>query len=199
MGSDTLVPTYGNALAWITPNAREVDSFLAQAKLRVADPSAPKAFTGEQRATVPQVRALFEELKAHGVTYVMDPNVFDPHGAVQRTRLPAEVLASTNAQCLEGTLLYATLFEAIGIQPVLVFVPGHAFIAWKPSKYDQVKTPLLFLETTLTGGAATFEQAVQSATAHFAEDYQAKHFDLGTAALVDVHALRAKGYTAQPY
>ena len=195
IGADSDRQTFANALAWITPNAPEVDAFLAKAKARLDK----HVFAGEQRETLSQVKALFDELKERGVSYVMDPAVFAERVAVQRTRLPVEVLASTNAQCLEGTLLYATLMEAIGLQPELVFIPGHAFVAWKPSQYDKDKAPLYFLETTLTGGPATFEQAVERATKHYQDEKAARHFDIGVSALVDVHALRAKGYTPQPY
>jgi hypothetical protein len=194
LGSDILRATFANALAWITPNATEVEAFLGKAKERVEK----RKFVGEQRETMPQVKALFEELRARGVSYVMDPSVFDEIAFYQRTRLPAEVLASTNAQCLEGTLLYATLMESIGLQPLLVFVPGHAFVAWKASSYDK-GDKMYFLETTLTGGTATFEQAVAVATRRFAEETKLRHFAMGASAVVDVKQLRAKGYTPQPY
>jgi len=196
VGSDDLRPTFEYAVAWVTPNAPEIDAFLKLAKARLPGHS---AFSGMQQGTLVQVKALFDELKAHGVTYVEDPRIFDERGAVQRTRLPAEVLASTNAQCLEGTLMYASLMEAIGLAPVLVFKTGHAFVAWKPSRYDHTAAPLFFLETTLTGGPATFEQAVESATRSFLEAAQENQFKLGVGALIDVAALRARGYTAQPY
>jgi hypothetical protein len=109
------------------------------------------------------------------------------------------VLSSTNAQCLEGTLLYATLLEAIGLQPVMVFVPGHVFVAWKPSRYDHTTAKLLFLETTMTGGEATFDQAAQVASHEFDEQIEEKRFDLGLAHVVDVTALRRAGYTPQPW
>ena len=117
-------------------------AFIKKAKVRLD--ASKDAFSGEQQPTMVQVKALFDELKARGVTYVEDPRVFDERGAIQRTRLPAEVLASTNAQCLEGTLLYASLMEAIGLQPVLVFKKGHAFIAWKTTKFDKTKDQLFF-------------------------------------------------------
>jgi hypothetical protein len=95
VGSDIRRTTFSNALAWITPNATEIEAFLAKAKERIEK----RKFVGEQRETLPQVKALFEELRARGVSYVMDPSVFDEIAFYQRTRLPAEVLASTNAQC----------------------------------------------------------------------------------------------------
>lgn len=196
IGGDDIRDSFENSAAWITPNAPEIDAFIKKAKARLGEHD---SFAGEQQGTVAQVKALFDELKAHGVTYVSDPHVFNDHGAVQRTRLPAEVLASTNAQCLEGTLLYATLLEAIGLRPVMVFISGHVFVAWKPSRYDHAKTPLLFLETTMTGGKATFEQASTFAAHEFDEQVADQQFDLGIAHIVDVEKLRKAGYTPQPY
>ncbi|HEY0479266.1 MAG TPA: hypothetical protein VGD37_17225 [Kofleriaceae bacterium] len=193
-GADDTRPTFDYAAAWVTPNAPEIDAFITRAKARLTG-----GFSGMQRDTLPQVKALFDELKAHGVTYVEDPRIFDERGQVQRTRLPAEVLASTNAQCLEGTLLYASLLEAIGMHPVLVFKTGHAFLAWRPSKYDRTRSPFYFLETTMTGGPATFEQAMEYATKNFVQTAAERQFELGIGALLDITELRLKGYTAQPY
>ncbi len=195
LGTDTNIETFENSLAWITPNAPEVDLFLKKAKDRLKN----RTFSGEQSATLPQIKAIFEELKAMGVSYVMDPGLFDDNISVQRTRLPVEVLASTNAQCLEGTLLYATLFEAINIKPLLVFVPGHAFIAWRTSKYDKGLPSVMYLETTMTGGKATFEQAVEAGISATIENLEAKNFELGLATRVDVQKLRKAGYAPQPF
>ncbi|MBL8911940.1 MAG: hypothetical protein JNM17_14700 [Archangium sp.] len=118
--------------AWVTPNTRAVEAFLTEAKSR-----APRnTFSGEQSATIPQVRAIYDTLKARGVSYVMNPEMLDGTGFGQRARLPNDVLASTNAQCLEGAILYATLLEAIGLQPAIIIVPGHAFVGWKATAGD---------------------------------------------------------------
>ncbi len=196
VGGEDLRRTFEYAVAWVTPNAPEIDAFIKKAKARL---SGSDSFSGMQQRTVVQVKALFDELKAHGVSYVEDPRIFDERGAVQRTRLPADVLASTNAQCLEGTLMYASLMEAIGLQPVLIFKTGHAFVAWRPSRYDKTRDSLYFLETTLTGGPASFEQAMRSARDTFIEATQDQQFALGIGQVIDVAELRRKGYTAQPY
>ena len=121
-------------------------------------------FVGEQADTVSQVKAIYDELKARGVSYVMDPTVNTDLVKVQRTRLPSEVLESTNAQCLEGTILFATMLEAIGLRPIIVLVPGHAFVGWHATRADGVKpgADRLFLETTMVGNAP-FEAAVKTA------------------------------------
>jgi hypothetical protein len=195
VGSDSRRRAHENALAWITPNAPEIDPFLAAAKARAPG----RTLSGLQAATVPQVRALFDELKARGVSYVMDPDVFSTQLFAQRTRLPAEVLATTNAQCLEGTLLLATLLEAIGIEPILAFVPGHAFVGWRTSpRFDRGLPPVVFLETTMVANN-TFEAAVRAAMGRFAEEDQLGNFKSGRARLLDVAKLRRAGWKPQPY
>jgi hypothetical protein len=170
-----------------------VDDFLARAKDRVPT----RNFVGEQDVTVPQVKALYEELRSRGVSYVMDPSVASEQAFVQRTRLPAEVLASTNAQCLEGTLLFATLMEAIGLKPIIILVPGHAFVGWRTVPKDGAKGEPLFVETTMVGGAP-FEAAVEVATRRAAHELKTGAFKSGAATMIDVAALRAQGFTAQP-
>jgi hypothetical protein len=190
-GNDAAQSTLWTTVAWITPNSKPIDQFLQKAKAR-----APRAtFSGEQSATFEQVKAIYEELQAEGMSYVMDPYLFE-NGALhgQRTRLPSEVLASTNAQCLEGTLLYATLLEAIGIKPVVVTVPGHAFVGWFPSAKDTVKSKakLFFLETTATHDAK-FERAVDFAVGEFLEHAKEKK-----ANVIEVAKLRQLGVSPQP-
>jgi tetratricopeptide (TPR) repeat protein len=194
VGADVLLPTYGYMGAWITSNDRAVETFLTAAKARVAQ----RQFVGEQGPTVPQLQALYDELKARGVSYVMDPDVTSDQAFVQRTRLPAEVLASTNAQCLEGTLLFATLMEAIGIRPIIVLVPGHAFVGWHTIAADGTKGEPLFVETTMVGGAP-FDQAVKVATRRVQQELAAGSFKTGAATLIDVAAIRKEGFTAQPF
>lgn len=193
VGADSMVPTFGYLGAWITSNDKAVDTFLTKAKERLPT----RQFVGEQDVTTPQVQALFEELKARGVSYVMDPSVTGETTFVQRTRLPAEILASTNAQCLEGTLLFATLMEAIGIRPILVIVPGHAFVGWHTVPKDGVKGNALFVETTMVGGAS-FAEAVQVATTRVMQERADGAFESGSSTLIDVAAIRQAGFTAQP-
>jgi hypothetical protein len=193
LGADADVPTFGFVGAWLTSNDKAIDEFLAKAKLRAPG----KNFVGEQDATMPQIRALYDELKAKGVTYVMDPSVTSEQAFVQRTRLPADVLASTNAQCLEGTLLFATLMEAIGVRPIIAIVPGHAFVGWHTVDKDGTKGEPVFVETTMIGGYS-FDQAVEVATKRAVSEYKAGHFKTGVSTLIDVAEIRKQGFTAQP-
>lgn len=192
--ADTKRPTLHNAGAWVTPNDPAVEQFLAAAKKRLVG---RQTFSGPQSQTLPQVQAIFDELKAKGVSYVMDPGVNSDQFIGQRTRLPSEVLASTNAQCLEGTLLFATALEAIGLAPIIVTVPGHAFVGWHASPKDGPANPLFFVETTMVGTGA-FPNAVKVAMNRVAQETKAGTFKTGASRMIEVKQLRAKGVTPQP-
>jgi hypothetical protein len=151
-----------------------------------------------QSATLPQVAAIYDELKAMGVSYVMDPNVLSDTLFVQRTRLPGDVLKTTNAQCLEGTLLFATLLESIGLEPIIMMVPGHAFVGWYATAKDKQKFPALFVETTMVGGA-TFEQAVNVANKRVQDEFAQGNIDSGVSKWIALKDLRKAGVTPQPY
>lgn len=195
IGADITKMTPEYIGAWVTPNSRAVDSFLTAAKQRHPQ----KTFAGEQTATVPQVKAIYEELKARGVTYVMDPTVNTDLVKVQRTRLPTEVLESTNAQCLEGTILFATMLEAIGLRPIIVLVPGHAFVGWHATRADGVKPDAdrLFLETTMVGNAP-FEAAMKTAMQRTASELKSGNVARGTSQLIELTSLREGGIKPQP-
>ena len=188
--------------AWITPNAKAIDEFLTAAKKRVPNGA---AFGGGQAPTGPQVRAIYDELQSRGMSYVMDPSLFaGGEQFLQRTRLPTDVLSSTNAQCLEGTVLFATLFEAIGLRPVLTIIPSHAFVGWAPGGHDpQPAEKMFFLETTATHDAP-FDRNLPYATGEFLRENAAGHFATTApggpqAHLIWVDRLRAAGVTPQPW
>ena len=179
--------------AWVTPQAPEVEELMTAAKKRAPGGS----LEGRLGATVPQVKALYEELKARGMSYVLVTNF--GAGLAQHARLPADTIRSTNALCLDGTILFAALLEKLGLEPLMVRVPGHIFVGWKPSDADEAPAgTLYFLETTMVG-SASFEDAMKMGTLETQRSKQKKQFETGQAHLIDLMKLRAAGYTPQPW
>jgi hypothetical protein len=76
-------------------------------------------------------------------------------------------------------------------------LPGHAFVGWRTVAKDGTKREPLFLETTMIGGAG-FEDAVKVATRRVAQERKRGSFESGASTIVDVAAIRAGGFTAQP-
>lgn len=171
--------------AWITPNARSVLELLRTAA-NFSNLHAMSGYQVDEAGVLEHVRAIYEALKAAEIAYI---NSVDAFGGVdgqflQRVRTPTESLACKSANCIDGTVLMASLLEATGIEAGIVLVPGHAYLAWlkrKPPEQeglapelDEPKGHLELwecLETTMIG-SGTFEQArehAREATSRFVD------------------------------
>ena len=68
--------------------------------------------------------------------------------AGQRIRYPKETLEQGRGNCIDSTVMFASLLEQIGLHPVIVIVPGHAFLGWETwensNEYE-------YLEATMVG------------------------------------------------
>jgi hypothetical protein len=153
--------------SWVTPHDPRVEAVLAKAKeyvpgRRLAGYESGKPFAVQQRWTTAQARAIYRALQELGVSYVKSSGTFGAKansGVTERVRLPYESLARISANCIDGAVLYASLFENLGMETEVVIVPGHAFIGVRlADNSDQY----LYLETALTG-RASFATAVQAA------------------------------------
>lgn len=144
--------------AFVTPNAPELIGFLRQAA-ELHPQKRLAGYQGERSQVEPQVRAIFDALKRSAeIQYVNSVLAFSPDAGAsnQRVRLPRESLAQRQANCIDGTILFASLLEAVSLNPGLVIVPGHAFLAWQT--WNDESSDWRFLETTMIG-SGTFEEA----------------------------------------
>lgn len=66
----------------------------------------------------------------------------------QRVRTFDDAINSSQINCVDGSVLFASLLRAINITPVLVQMPGHMFVGYYT---DSSKKHLTFLETTMIG------------------------------------------------
>jgi hypothetical protein len=150
--------------AWVTPYAESV-----QERIRHAASLCPAGqmwgYQGPRTSVAAQVEALYRSLKEAGLTYVN--SVIDygaaPGQVTQRTRLPRESLAQRSANCIDGTVLMASLLEGASLNPALVLVPGHAFLGWEAWHCSGEWS---YLETTMIGGAE-FAAACESGTKQY--------------------------------
>ena len=144
--------------AFVTPNAEGVFEFLAGAVKR----HPAHQFAGYQDAVEPQVRALYQSLQLDlNLRYVNSVIAFSMEGwASQRVRLPRETLLSKLANCIDGVVLFASLLESISLSAAIGIVDlGHSLVAWE-SRFE--KADWTYLETTLIGSGASFEDALKS-------------------------------------
>lgn len=164
--------------AFVTPNADEVQRLLLEAtELNEHEQGRLRGYQlgeGEDKEEVvrSQVKALYDALANRGIRYVHSGASFGPEQKLvnhQRVRLPRESLRLRLANCFDGSVLFASLLESIGMSAAIVLVPGHAFVAWETwSWYDEeggeykYSNEWHYLETTKIG-VEDFEQACGAA------------------------------------
>jgi hypothetical protein len=99
-----------------------------------------------------QVFALWHVLQQHHLHYssITTPSATSPSGHVysQSVRFIDQSIVSQQANCVDGSVLFASLLYKIGIQPVLVHKPGHMFVGYY---LDEGHKQIEFLETTRLG------------------------------------------------
>lgn len=180
LGSATLPQTLAS---FVTPNHPEINKVVVRAAAML------KELTGESNLTEyqtnnpndvrMQVAAVFAALHAAEIVYRSAPPSFEESG--QRITMPDRVLQSKLGNCLELTLLMASVLECIGINSCIVLQKGHAYLAvWlvKDSYQQSICDDASYLEkkcsnginemmvvecTHITHENASFEKAVKAA------------------------------------
>jgi hypothetical protein len=133
------------------------------------------------------------ETTDYHLTYISTTETFD--ASSQRIRLPNEVLTSGSGNCIETSLLYAAVAEALGMQPVIIIVPGHAYMG---VNLDGQGDSWYFIETTMIGRYA-FADAVAEGNTEWAT--AAPHEQAGEAqyGFMNVQKARTDGVTPIPW
>lgn len=119
---------------WVTPHDPSVLLLVSEAKRWAPNGRMPgygfKTDSPAATAAVvkQQVNAAFEAIRSAGMSYVSSIFTFgDFIDQAQRIRLPRETLSLSNANCIDVSVLFAAVMENLGLKPVIVIVPGHAF------------------------------------------------------------------------
>ncbi|MGZ4789876.1 MAG: hypothetical protein ACXVZX_15255 [Terriglobales bacterium] len=152
--------------SWVTPHDPSVESVLARAKeftpgRRLPGYEPHKSPEQQRASTLQQASAIYRALQQAGISYVKSSLTFGRNTAVsERVRMPATSIEQASANCIDGVVIYASLFENLGMDPVVVLVPGHAYVGVRESEGSD---SYLYVETAITG-RAPFETAVKAAT-----------------------------------
>lgn len=180
---------------WVTPHDPSVLKLVADARRYIKRGRMPGYSTSSrsQRVREAQVRsqaqALFQAVKRSGFSYVSSIFTFGNYpGQAQRIRLPRETLSLKTANCIDVSVAYASAVENLGMVPLLVIVPGHAFVG---VKLGPESNKAVYLDLTVLP-KGTFEQA--EARAH----HWLKKFPESQVLAVDVAATRLMGIYPMP-
>jgi hypothetical protein len=151
--------------SWVTPHDRQVEAVLGRAKRFTPDRRLPgyetwKSAAQQEQETYREARAIFNALQRLGLSYVKSSTTLGDHkGVSQRVRMPRVSLAQSSANCIDAAVMYASLFENLGMDATIVVVPGHAYAGVRVAEGSP---KFLFIDVALTG-RSTFEAAVASA------------------------------------
>jgi hypothetical protein len=157
--------------SWVTPHDPAVEAVLARAKDYTPDHRLPgyedwKNASGQERETYLEAEAIFTALKQSGFSYVKSSQTLGDHQDLsERIRLPRVSLRDSSANCIDAAVVYASLFENLGMDAEVILVPGHAYVGVRVA---QGSSRSLLIDAALTG-RATFAAAVASAQAGMAK------------------------------
>ena len=142
--------------AYVNEQHPFVDKLLREA----LDSDIVDSFTGYQSGNeaevYQQVYALWDALAERDVRYSSITATAAESDCVysQHVRLLDETINNGQANCVDGSVLFASLLRKIGIESYLVLVPGHCYVAFA---LDKEGKSLAALETTLLGAEAPDE------------------------------------------
>jgi hypothetical protein len=112
-----------------------------------------------------QVEAIWKVLRSKGIKYSSittttqsNENIFS-----QYVRRFGEAIKTQQANCVDGTVVFASILRRMELNPVIVLVPGHAFLGYYNDDIEKIK----FLETTMLGTKASFKEAQEAGMEQF--------------------------------
>ncbi len=99
-----------------------------------------------------QVKAIWKILSSKGIRYssLTGAGNINSHAFTSQIVRPfCESISNRQANCVDGTLVFASILKTINIRPVLVLIPGHCFLGYHATSTGD--NDYVFLETTMLG------------------------------------------------
>lgn len=189
--------------SFVFPNHPSVERVLSLARAHLEHAGFGGSFDGYQSGEREKVRAMAGALHDAlacdlRLGYVNPPASFERTG--QKIFLPAEIERHRRGTCLDLSLLFAAALERAGLAPLVVLVPGHAFVAvWTaepPARAPVFRDKDLLLGSVARDGLLPLEATgcAQGASAALAVAAAAQHLKrLPLVAAIDVAAAREHG------
>lgn len=156
--------------AWVSRNDLVVKQLAAMAN-RIAGGVA----AGESDESAGRVMAAcYELLRRNDFSYQHPPALADKTIAfdvrqVQNVKFPRETIRDRSGTCIDLAILYASLLNAVGLEPHLALVPGHCFPVVKTSAGTIVGVEVTGLGGGLKGNSAEFLPMLEKGTQELKE------------------------------
>ena len=147
--------------AYVNENSPTVERVLKEAlATKIVD-----SFAGYQKEPdeiVKELFAIWTALQNRGIKYSNIPTTAGESPSVysQHVRFVDESVANEQANCVDGSVLFASILRKLGLRSFLVTVPGHMFMGvYLTADGDE----RVALETTMIGGREHEEKAALKA------------------------------------
>lgn len=188
--------------AWVTPRNPAVMGVISKAKEKMSDRSLIGCqFMMDENRMKEELKAIYDTLCFdYGVSYVSTPVSYAP-GVSQRISLPSESLKYKSANCIDGSVLFASLMEGLNFDPKIILIPGHAFVCG----YCQSAKTTYCIETTLMKDCSSllflqfssFDSAVQQGSETWYQYFQGQPScrPQENACIISIKNARLKGIT----
>lgn len=146
-------------------------------------------YQGDSHQVLLQAFAIWHELQLRGVAYSNVTMTSNPTQvmATQYVRLFDEVLDNTQANCVDGTVFISSVLRKIGIEPIMIMIPGHMYLAY----YLGDGQTYYLLETTLVGMVDLPGITAQNAKA----EIKSRYVDTGLLPAEDYNYFVSGAYT----
>ncbi len=149
--------------AYANENHPQIDQILKEAKATGLCNSF-HGYQGTEQDVIQQVNSIWVALQRRGITYSSITDTTPNKGVyAQHVRFLDESINMTQANCVDGSVLMASVLKKIEIKTVLVLVPGHCYLAFY--SHDPAKGGKLYgVETTMLGNKSGLNDAIMVGT-----------------------------------
>ena len=138
------------AAKWVTKDNKEVKELVrvaAEYNDQFCGQHAMIGYLGTAEDVYCQMASLFAAMSDYyEIAYIASTESYHTANA-QSVRLPEEVIMEKSGLCIETVLVMAAAMENLGMEPVIIFIPGHAWVAVKTapgaSTYYHLETTML--------------------------------------------------------
>lgn len=142
------------------------------------------------------LKGIYEATLRSGMVYsstqAVPSSTGDIQTLVQRIRLPREVISNNTGLCIELSFLYASIMRNAGLDPIVYYIPGHAYPGFKLNgQYYAIEAT--FIGGEGIGGSKSADEALQAGMKQLQEFFQ--HAQMGDERyyIVDVNECIGQG------
>ncbi|MCX5678946.1 MAG: hypothetical protein NTY76_07590 [Candidatus Omnitrophica bacterium] len=128
-----------------------------------------EGYSGDEESVKKEIEAVWETLKNKGMHYTTmsaGTEDFDPYLGTQYVRLLGESINYTQSNCVDGSVLMASIFRKIGLNVSLIEIPEHMFIG---VSLDREGKDNIYIETT-TLASDTLDEAIEDGNKEYMEN-----------------------------